>query len=329
MMMLHLDRETFEGIVLTIASRQGIRPDVLEKDYYVCLMLSELSGNQADLKTYFKGGTALYKALRTMNRFSEDIDLTVYVEDCKTNSQRKRRLEKSAEDYNCLPKLTTDPDNYKSKGNITVVYGYNPIFIDELDDPLQRFGRVKVEATSFTVSEPTQPMTIAPLLYESATDEEKVILTANYQVFPFPIQTIKLERIFIDKVFAAEFYFRKVNDSSLGFPEREGFAFDVAKHIYDLMVLYAHPIIQSLLSNETELRQMIQFKRVEEQVRTGGIEESLRIRDFSYFGQALEHDLLSSAYQRMQDTYVFHDKDKKSLGDAGIVFSAILEIDEG
>lgn len=31
--------------------------------------------------------------------------------------------------------------------------------------PLQRFGYVKVEATSFTVSEPVEPLMVAPLLY--------------------------------------------------------------------------------------------------------------------------------------------------------------------
>ena len=327
-MKLHLDKDAFEGIVLSVANREGIRPDVVEKDYYVTLMLAELSENQADLKAYFKGGTALYKALRTMNRFSEDIDLTVYVEDCETSSQKKKRLEKSAEGYNCLL-MINDPDNYKSKGSITVVYGYDPIFNDELDDPLRRFGRVKIEATSFTVSEPIEAIEIAALLYESATDGEKDILKNTYQVLPFTILTIKLERIFIDKVFAAEFYFRKLDDLSLNWTEREGYAFDVAKHVYDLMVLYDHPIIQSLLSNEIELRQMIRFKRDEEQARTGGINESLRIRDFSYLRQALEHDLLSSAYQRMQDTYVFHDNDKKQLSDAARAFSAILGIDEG
>ena len=327
-MNLHWDREAFEAIVLTVSNREGIRPDVLEKDYYVSLMLAELSGNQEDLKAYFKGGTALYKALRTMNRISEDIDLTVDVRDCPSNNQKRLRLEESACGYNCLPKFLDDPDNHKSKGSITSVYRYDPIFYDSTDDRLQRFGRVKVEATSFTVSEPTQAMTIAPLLYESATDEEKAILTATFLVYPFEIMTIKLERIFIDKVFASEFYFQRVNDSLLDLVQREGFAFDVAKHVYDLMVLYDHPSIQSLLSDQEELRKMIRFKRDEEQVRVGGIEKSLRIRDFSYLRQAQGHDLLQSAYQWMQDIYVFHEHDKKSLGDVERVFAAILEIDE-
>lgn len=144
-MKLHLDRDAFEAIILDIENRKGIRSDVLEKDYYVTLMLKELSGKQGSMKAYFKGGTALYKALNNINRFSEDIDLTVYVKDCQSASQMKKRLENSAEGYMCLPKLLEDKENIKSKGNITTIYGYKPVFDQFINDPLQRFGRVKVE----------------------------------------------------------------------------------------------------------------------------------------------------------------------------------------
>lgn len=42
MMRLHEDRAAFRAILLRVASRSGIRQDVLEKDYYVTLMLEEL-----------------------------------------------------------------------------------------------------------------------------------------------------------------------------------------------------------------------------------------------------------------------------------------------
>ena len=46
-MRLHEDKEAFESIVLTVANRESIRPDVLEKDYYVALVLAELTEKQA------------------------------------------------------------------------------------------------------------------------------------------------------------------------------------------------------------------------------------------------------------------------------------------
>lgn len=77
-MKLHEDKDAFRLLLDSIHERTGYRTDVLEKDYYVLLILHELAGFQAEgLPAYFKGGTALYKALRTTNRFSEDIDLFV------------------------------------------------------------------------------------------------------------------------------------------------------------------------------------------------------------------------------------------------------------
>lgn len=85
-MKLHLDRAAFEFIIDKTAKTNGVRRDVLEKDYYVTLLLCELSQKESQGYAYFKGGTALYKALRSIRRFSEDIDLTVFTEDCPTNS---------------------------------------------------------------------------------------------------------------------------------------------------------------------------------------------------------------------------------------------------
>ena len=77
-MILHNDQDAFRVLLETIHNETGYRKDVLEKDYYVVLLLKELSELQRDgLPAYFKGGTALYKALKTTNRFSEDIYLLI------------------------------------------------------------------------------------------------------------------------------------------------------------------------------------------------------------------------------------------------------------
>lgn len=88
-MNLHQDKEAFEALLSDISRRTGIRMDIIEKDYYLTLLLSELAERQDSLPAYFKGGTALYKAIGCMKRFSEDIDLTVEAQDC-TKSQGKK-----------------------------------------------------------------------------------------------------------------------------------------------------------------------------------------------------------------------------------------------
>ena len=47
-MNLHLDRDAFGVLLEDIHSKTGYRTDVLEKDYYVVLILSELAKMQKD-----------------------------------------------------------------------------------------------------------------------------------------------------------------------------------------------------------------------------------------------------------------------------------------
>lgn len=99
-MKLHLDRDVFKQFINKISIETNIAMDILEKDYYVCCILQELSKKQDELQAYFKGGTAIYKILDTMNRFSEDIDLTVKINEKLSNTQKKKSFEKTAFDYN-------------------------------------------------------------------------------------------------------------------------------------------------------------------------------------------------------------------------------------
>ena len=95
-MLFHLKEEDFKKFIGDMSKKINIDADIIEKDYYVCTVLKELAENQEYLKAYFKGGTAVYKILDTMNRFSEDIDLTVEVVKEDSNNSNKTRLKKSA-----------------------------------------------------------------------------------------------------------------------------------------------------------------------------------------------------------------------------------------
>ncbi|MFA7674173.1 MAG: nucleotidyl transferase AbiEii/AbiGii toxin family protein, partial [Clostridia bacterium] len=63
-MKLHNDKNAFIVLIEDIQVKTGYRADVIEKDYYVVMLLKELAIKQdSGLPAYFKGGTALYKAL--------------------------------------------------------------------------------------------------------------------------------------------------------------------------------------------------------------------------------------------------------------------------
>ena len=298
-MKLHEDKDAFGLLLENIHEKTGYRTDVLEKDYYVLLILQELSDFQADgLPAYFKGGTALYKALKTTNRFSEDIDLSVDTRGC-SRTQNDKRLERAAKKYVSLPRDAAQGKTNRSE--VIAVYTYDPITAFDADDALQRFGKLKVEATSFTISEPVDSLEISAMLYNLATEEQKKILETVYDVKPFFIQTITLERIFVDKLFAAEAY---VRHSSIN--QR---AFEAAKHIYDLAVIAQHPKVSALLSDSDKLKNLLEIRMKEEQGRLDGI-PSVAPTEFIFFTQAGDNSDVRKAYETMQNRYVLREQDR-------------------
>lgn len=311
-MKLHQDVNAFRVLIEDIHNKTGYRTDVLEKDYYVVLILSELAAKQKDgLPAYFKGGTALYKALKSTNRFSEDIDLSVDTRGC-TNAQNNKRLENATKKYAALPR---DREQGKTnRSEVITVYTYEPVTSYDANDSLQRFGRLKIEATSFTISEPVTSLKVTPMLYDLSSDEQKRILETSYDVKPFEVQTITTPRIFIDKLFAAEAYVRKSDD-----PHR---AFEAAKHIYDLTVLRANPQITALLCDTAQMARLLKIRMLEEQERRDGIPGVIP-QEFCFFTSAANDSKVKVAYETMQRQYVLRDSDRIEYDTAAKALSDI------
>jgi hypothetical protein len=59
------------------AIRRNVSPVVLEKDFWVCWMLGVLFQSEFAGNLVFKGGTSLSKVFGVIERFSEDIDLSL------------------------------------------------------------------------------------------------------------------------------------------------------------------------------------------------------------------------------------------------------------
>lgn len=59
------------------AARRNLSPVILEKDFWVCWLLGILFGSKFAGALVFKGGTSLSKVFGVIDRFSEDIDLSL------------------------------------------------------------------------------------------------------------------------------------------------------------------------------------------------------------------------------------------------------------
>ena len=310
-MYFHENEFQFQSFLRIIKERENIDADIIEKDYYVCIVLKELAENQDYLKAYFKGGTAVYKILDTMNRFSEDIDLTVEVVKQESNNSNKTRLKKSALGYK-IPGLELQKEKTKDvKQSVIAYYKYSSFFENE-ENQLHRAGEIQIEATSFTISEPTELHIIEPILYKYANEKEKEILTKEFDIAPFEIKVQKLERIFIDKLFAAELYF-----------EKEMYM-DLSKHLYDLTILFKTKRIQGFFKNIEEFEKIVEYKREEEIYRKGGVNKNIQIKDFGYFNTEYNDDLLK-AFKLMQDKYIFKDEYRITIKETQKVLSEIRD----
>lgn len=172
---------------------------------------------------------------------------------------------------------------------------------------MQRFGNVKIEATSFTISEPVAPLEVTPMLYELADARFRNILEDTYQIKTFTVDTITLERIFVDKLFAAEAYIRNANVGNR--------AFEAAKHIYDLSVMKEHPKIKKFIRDDEHLRKLVMIRLEEELKRLDGIPNVLP-DEFLFLKDFIHKSMVKDAYNIMQKQYVLLDKDRISFADA-------------
>lgn len=295
----HQDLDNFKLFIETIGERIGINAAIVEKDYYVTLILLELSELQKQenpFEVYFKGGTALYKALNKINRFSEDVDLTLKVSE-STPSSLKRNLKKVTSNFTSISIDKDAKERVSGSGSRTSVYKYQSV----LDvTHLARIGEVKVETTSFTTSEPHSVCMIEPIILKYANEEEKNILFENYNIQSFAIEVITLQRIFVDKLFAIEDYYAS---------ERKNYI-EIGKHLYDVCILMGEEIIHQLLGDDEKLSYIINQKETEQKRRLEAKTIGKSLTSFSYWSKLNEDQLLQKGFEDMQEGYIYQEEYK-------------------
>ena len=298
-MFLHEDKNAFEYLLTNVSAATGIDEGILEKDYYVTVFLKKLADKQKKgYRAYFKGGTALYKYLKKVGRFSEDIDLTVDTSGLN-RTQQDKHLAAVTKKYDGFERLVGE--GVTNRQTVLSVYSYNSLSDVFKFDSLDRFGKVKIEATSFTISEPVEDLVVTSLLFDHSLDSEKDLLRDKFNAGPFSVKAITLERMFVDKLFAAEAYVRRFAHEDKGL--------EASKHLYDLTVMSSLPRIVDLLGDEDSLEKMISIQMREEMNRLGGV-PGLLPKNFEVFDRIQDDFRLHDAFRRTEDIYVLYDNDR-------------------
>lgn len=194
-MILHYDKIMFESLLYECESSTGIDYFIIEKDYYVTLFLKELNKRVPNL--LFKGGTSLSKCYKIIDRFSEDIDLSLVN---KTYTQGDRRRLKSVIIDLCC-QLNLNIDNLE---NIRSRRDFNRYEINYKSNysPNGLYPKLLVETVFFAEAYPVNKKDVTSIIYDYLIEKKDYETIEKYDLFPFEINVQSLERTLIDKIYA-------------------------------------------------------------------------------------------------------------------------------
>ena len=206
----------------------GLRPSVIEKDYYVTEVLRILA-SLGENKIIFKGGTSLSKGWNLIQRFSEDIDIfldpTAFSPPLGANgiNRELKKLRDAIAQHSALIHL---PEESKTLGG----FGRNDRF-----SYTQHFGgvgeisnRLLVEVATASGNQPTQVVLLRSWLGQFLLESGNRLNCEDEE--GFFMKLLHFRRTFVEKMFAIHSKVEKFKKA--GSPIGK-----YARHYYDLYQL--------------------------------------------------------------------------------------------
>jgi hypothetical protein len=238
------EHRDFEQAVLRAQDHfrsRGLRPAIIEKDYFVTEALRILAGAVGD-KIIFKGGTSLSKGWNLIQRFSEDIDIFLDPQAFTPvlgKNAIDRELKKLRDAIGKHPALTMMQAESQTIGG----FGRSDRFSYQ-----QRFGgpgevvnRVLLEAGTASGREPTTIVELRSLLSQFLAETGQS-LGADDEA-PFPMRLLHFRRTFVEKMFAihSKVELFKRDQRPIG---------GYARHYYDLYQLSTQADVLAMLKSD-------------------------------------------------------------------------------
>ena len=215
---LHENREEFFDAVNLAAERHNVLPTVVEKDYYVTMILRGLS-SRLDY-VVFKGGTSLSKCHKVIKRFSEDIDITI---DIKLSQGQMKKLKETiktvAEELGL--RIPNIEETRSRRSYNRYILEYDSV-LAEPDNAIQT--SVLMETSFAEISFPTVLLPVHSYIGDMMMEEAPGQIE-NYRLELFEMKVQGIDRTLADKVFALCDYYlqRRIKKHS--------------RHLYDIYKL--------------------------------------------------------------------------------------------
>lgn len=198
-MRLHENQALFSDAIVAASQKFYIPEIYVEKDYWITLALSRIFSSKYGADAVFKGGTALAKCHKLIQRFSEDIDMVAVRragESDNLMAAKVRSFSKALEPD--LPEVTVE--------GITNKFGMIRKTAHEFPKMgyTGTYGQVRqqiiLESTWLGMPEPYETKSVGTYIndmMEASTSED---IQDEYNMHPFLVQVLTVERTFCEKV---------------------------------------------------------------------------------------------------------------------------------
>ncbi len=201
---LHNDVKAFEDAIMLTYKQIGLMPQAIEKDYYVTMLLQLLA--QEIPYIVFKSGTSLSKCHKVIQRFSEDIDITI--DTLLTQGQKKKVKQAIVNSANELDMTINNLEDTRSRRDYNrYSINYNsvlPLTSHEL------YPTVLLETSYTAISFPTVVLPVHSYIGNMLENESPNLLN-NFKLSPFCMKVQSIERTLADKIFAICDYYLQDN----------------------------------------------------------------------------------------------------------------------
>lgn len=185
------NKDEWKQIIETVAAEEHRTTQMVEKDTIQSMFLLGLS--RSEIQFVFKGGTSLSKAYDLIDRFSEDIDLSMNRKPTESEKKKTKTLIMNiAENLGCM---LVNPEDIQSRHSYNkYVFEYESLFSDI---PLEMI----IETSFYQAVYPVESHVVHSFIGRFC-EERDIVLPIPFEasIVEMPVQS--LERTFIDKVFA-------------------------------------------------------------------------------------------------------------------------------
>lgn len=234
-MRLHENKNEFTQIVQTVAEEFGLETFQVEKDYFVSLFLKELSILENNVEIVFKGGTSLSKCYKVIDRFSEDIDLTIKFPNKKAGAGLRKRLKQNiVNTINKLGMKFLNPEKVQSDRDFNL---YEVEFGRIFSTKSRMVPHIIIETIVVYKPYPLEKRQVSNYILNYLKEQGKDKIIEDYELEEFEMTIQKIERTFVDKLFAiCDYHLNKKYDR-------------YSRHIYDLHMIWQSGMLNIELLN--------------------------------------------------------------------------------